>query len=270
VLASARAALDDSTLAALGLVSVTQQPLPTPPPRRCAAPQIDELPFSAFSDSTAAATLRTHAFLGAPFVVRALATERAPLFTLPAFTASFGNASVHAAATPYASEYGGDESTLLLRDFISAEMGAGGRASGRLVFDAAVLHGPPLAPLAALYARRRAVLAAAVLPDATNAAASLSQLAVGGAGAGALLHFHAAALNVAVVGLKLWRLFPPAQAALGAAPAADWWAAGAGVADGDSAFVDVLQGPGDWVFVPHHWGHATLNLADSVGIAWQV
>jgi oxalate decarboxylase/phosphoglucose isomerase-like protein (cupin superfamily) len=71
---------------------------------------------------------------------------------------------------------------------------------------------------------------------------------------------------VLVLGLKEWVFFPPGAAALADGDAAAYFGAGAGA---PRPRMTLLQGPGDWVFVPAGWGHAVLNLADSAAIAWQ-
>jgi hypothetical protein len=168
-----------------------------------------------------------------------------------------------------------------------------------LVFDSDVLEGNASA-LGALNARRRA----AILPGPPG----LAQLIVGPCGAGSPLHFHPAALNVLLLGVKAWVLVPPAAAGYADMDARTFWrrvlpqmlgrdelrrgrvglAAGGDAADisangsdWDSERLEsepadaeeapvllrVLQGPGDAVFVPSQWGHAVLDLTDTVATA---
>lgn len=232
-----------------------------------------ELPFRAFQRNAAstAALLRDHAVLGFPFVVRALPRTGPPLlFSRGAFAEAFGNASVWSGEVPYAGEYGASAAHAPLSQFVHDHMGpagahaARGTTPRRLVFDAVALHGAA-APLEALFLRRRSALAPAV-GAAAEAAVPLSQFIVGGGGAGSPMHFHSAALNVCLLGLRLWTLVPPSDAALAFAPVAEWWAAGAAER---TPRLEVLQGPEDWVYVPPGWGHAVINLADSVALAWQ-
>ena len=81
-------------------------------------------------------------------------------------------------------------------------------------------------------------------------------------------HFHPAAVNVLIFGLKLWVLLLPADAAFSNAHAAAFFEHGhAPRAASGPPFISFLQEPGDVVFVPAHWGHATLSLADSFALA---
>ena len=142
---------------------------------------------------------------------------------------------------------------------------------------------------------------AALLPQGLGPAAGsghLSQLIVGGALSGAMPHFHGTAFNLLLVGVKLWVLVPPSHAEFVQQHAADWFGrvyprrycgCGAGCAgigrekDEEAAAEEgpeaapaagiphlvLLQGPGDLVLVPEHWGHAVLNLADTVAVAYE-
>ena len=102
---------------------------------------------------------------------------------------------------------------------------------------------------------------------------SLAQLSVGPPLSGAPPHFHRGAVNVLHSGLKLWHLVPPGEAAFVDEAALAWWrvllggrATGALGSAGAYLF---LQGPGDVVVIPSLWGHSVLNLADSVGVAYE-
>ena len=87
---------------------------------------------------------------------------------------------------------------------------------------------------------------------------------LGGAGSGAPYHYHKDAWNVAVFGRKRWFLTPPLRSFYSSQPVADWLRA-----DGERRDrpLECVQEPGDILYVPHMWGHATLNLADCVGMA---
>ena len=110
----------------------------------------------------------------------------------------------------------------------------------------------------------------------------LRQFILGPPLSGSMPHFHGGAVNRLLFGLKLWVLFPPSRAEFGRAHAHVWFArvypakyggmaAGGGSGDDDdgggSGHLLFLQGPGDVVYVPPHWGHAVINLADSAAVA---
>ena len=72
-------------------------------------------------------------------------------------------------------------------------------------------------------------------------------------------------MNLCLLGLKHWVFVPPSQAGFVDASAAHWWPSRG---EAGLAF-EVLQGPGDFVYVPEGWGHAVVNLADSLALAFE-
>lgn len=87
-------------------------------------------------------------------------------------------------------------------------------------------------------------------------------------GSGSPVHFHTDALNIAIVGRKRWFLFPPAQRFWGAKPAVTWmWEDYRSM---EVPPIEVVQEQGDVVYVPTDWGHAVVNLEDSVAVAFEV
>lgn len=81
--------------------------------------------------------------------------------------------------------------------------------------------------------------------------------AVGGRGSGSSQHFHRDAFNILLAGKKKWWLWPPARAALSRVHPARL--------SGREEFhraMEVLQEPGDILYVPREWGHAVLNVAE--------
>jgi len=94
----------------------------------------------------------------------------------------------------------------------------------------------------------------------------LVQFFLGPPGSGAPLHWHDAALNFLAFGEKEWFLAPPTSpaASYSNAPVLQWL-------DHPSVnpddFVRCTQRPGDVVYVPHQWAHATLNSKVAIGKA---
>lgn len=79
-------------------------------------------------------------------------------------------------------------------------------------------------------------------------------------------------------GLKLWLLLPPSSAYVSTQHpaihlASHFMRQGSkhnhddGDGGDDGSFKIVLQKPGDVLYVPEHWAHAVLNLADSVAVS---
>jgi ribosomal protein L16 Arg81 hydroxylase len=100
----------------------------------------------------------------------------------------------------------------------------------------------------------------------------LQQLSISPALAGAHPHFHSHAINVLVVGRRRWALVPPSRAEFALRPALEHfsrlrWGDADGEAGAEPPWLTTVQQPGDALFVPAQWEHATLSLADSVAVA---
>jgi hypothetical protein len=89
------------------------------------------------------------------------------------------------------------------------------------------------------------------------------QFYLGPAGSGAPVHFHGHALNSLSYGQKKWFLFPPSDAFYSTQIALTF-------AMNDTRAensITCTQSAGDIMFVPALWGHGTLNLKQSIGVA---
>jgi hypothetical protein len=123
-----------------------------------------------------------------------------------------------------------------------------------------------------------AVLRVDGLPGGVDGAV-LQQLSVSPALAGAHPHFHGTAYNALVVGIRRWALVPPAHATFTLQPALEYFSTlrhGSADPRHRAALVgseplppwlDVIQRPGDVLYVPSQWQHATISLAESVAVA---
>lgn len=101
------------------------------------------------------------------------------------------------------------------------------------------------------------------------------QLFLGPAGTGAPFHFHHDAVNVLVHGERRWFLQPPLDANYSIEPPAAWLLAQAHHRDppsgGGRPFpLECTQMSGDMIFVPADWGHATMNVVASAGVAFEM
>ena len=113
----------------------------------------------------------------------------------------------------------------------------------------------------------------------------LKQFLLGGIGSGSMMHFHGSAVNLLLVGLKVWVLFPPTHAFFARERAFDWFNVSykRDFLDCSTSYtvtptvdssnkaciphISFLQKAGDIVYIPEHWGHAVFNLADSFALA---
>ena len=100
--------------------------------------------------------------------------------------------------------------------------------------------------------------------------AAVRQFFLGERGGGAPAHPHSHAVNSLAWGTKRWRLWPPAGSYFAAAsPWQDWEQKQEEEQEGGTqgaAALECTQEAGDIVFVPASWGHAVLNVRDSVGM----
>lgn len=117
-------------------------------------------------------------------------------------------------------------------------------------------------------------------------------LFMGPQGSGVSMHYHKSAWNALLYGRKLWVLTPPSQSmfrrnelaakSFGNGPGGQGWFEEAVERSKDRAVNEVnisnrnntesrrlycVQRAGDVLFVPQGWGHSTMNLRESIGIA---
>ena len=209
---------------------------------------------------------REYRCVGRPVVVRGalpLGGAIRKLVSKSALVSRYGDDAVVPASAPYARLYGVATPKSTLREYVRAHM-AGSSASPTspppaYVFDSRFLHVHP------------EVLETAAFPSYTEAEYgyhTLRQFALGPAMSGAPPHFHPSAWNGVLAGAKLWWLFPPELATFeGDVPVWEWWRAHADADGHIPGAIVAVQGPGDAVYVPSDWGHAVLNLADTVAVA---
>ena len=97
------------------------------------------------------------------------------------------------------------------------------------------------------------------------------QWALGTAGSGAPVHFHNTAWNQLFYGRKHWYLYPPSRNLMGKKQVMDWLEHDIRnlMEDGFQP-MECIQMQGDVLVVPELWGHAVLNVQDSVAVASEV
>jgi hypothetical protein len=98
-----------------------------------------------------------------------------------------------------------------------------------------------------------------------------SQLIIGPEASGAPVHYHGSAFNAAIVGRKRWFLYPQSISYWSKKPTLAWLldgdAHGAGAGEQP---LECIQHPGDVMYVPTEYGHAVINVEDSIAFAQEV
>jgi ribosomal protein L16 Arg81 hydroxylase len=92
-------------------------------------------------------------------------------------------------------------------------------------------------------------------------------------GSGSPFHFHQPAFNVLAHGRKQWLMQPPWQAFTSTWPpslSSQSRGAAPGLTDIIESPLECFQESGDVMVVPALWAHATLNLDESIGVAFEV
>lgn len=96
---------------------------------------------------------------------------------------------------------------------------------------------------------------------------------IGGSGSGVGFHRHAAAFQAIFHGWKRWLFYGPDQSPPGGIhggwPIFDWLREVYPSLKGESMPRECIQKPGDLMYIPEAWYHATINLADSVAVSMQ-
>ena len=94
------------------------------------------------------------------------------------------------------------------------------------------------------------------------------QFFMGPANSGAPMHFHGAAYNLLVHGRKRWLLTPPGHSTFSMLPARKWLSTRLPQLRARNASVfECEQHAGDMLVLPDLWGHLTINMEISVGVA---
>ena len=209
-----------------------------------------------------------------------------------------GGRVVSVGAVPYASGFGGGkEDAMSLGIFArlhvlhnatvdpphSAETAA--RARPPYVFETVACEGSGIADVSTAGIGVMDVLTRAQDPSMASGsgdsggdscACSSLQWSLGGAGSGAQVHTHGAAMATLAYGRKLWLLTPPARAQVGSLTGAQHVLQAASQelaarARGERpSTLFCVQEAGDSLLVPELWGHAVLNLRASVGLSVEV
>ena len=95
-----------------------------------------------------------------------------------------------------------------------------------------------------------------------------AQMYVGAPGSGAPMHYHQIAINYLAYGLKRWAMLPPAQSFYSMEPSLSYFS-GEGYQRDKHKLLECTQKPDDLFLLPDSWGHVTLNVEASIGVAYE-
>jgi len=176
-----------------------------------------------------------------------------------------GSVIASVSGIPYADAFGGiDGKRIPLKDFVRKHWGSTNKAGEvNYLFEAYIERKAP------------AIMKDIKIPAYFNSSATSTQyfeFILGPGLSGSPLHFHNDAWNALIFGKKRWFLLPPASTQRSNLHPTAWVPAASGsnsprLQHRPIYMKECVQEAGDLLFVPLHWGHATLNLQDSVGIA---
>eukprot|EP00595_Chromulina_sp_UTEXLB2642_P001607 CAMPEP_0196763240 /NCGR_PEP_ID=MMETSP1095-20130614/3677_1 /TAXON_ID=96789 ORGANISM="Chromulina nebulosa, Strain UTEXLB2642" /NCGR_SAMPLE_ID=MMETSP1095 /ASSEMBLY_ACC=CAM_ASM_000446 /LENGTH=359 /DNA_ID=CAMNT_0042115995 /DNA_START=665 /DNA_END=1744 /DNA_ORIENTATION=- len=201
----------------------------------------------------------TYIRTGTPVIFRganSVDTKIRSAFAKDSFISRYGDDIVPLSTIPYAGSFGVKGSYISLRDIANIS---------ELIDDQAPVYAFSTPSNKWLHKIQEDI----AVPDCISGSVSYSkgnvevQFYLGPKGSGAPVHFHGHAVNSLAYGEKKWYLFPPAEAFYSTMPAFEF------VSSDSRAHrsIQCTQRSGDVMYVPTLWGHATLNVKQSIGVA---
>lgn len=94
----------------------------------------------------------------------------------------------------------------------------------------------------------------------------LKQFILGPRNSGSPPHFHGQAVNALIYGIKEWYFWKPVNAFFSFSHIMDLKDK---VLNTQDVFTKCIQLPGEFVYVPENWGHAVINIEESIGVAFE-
>jgi hypothetical protein len=240
--------------------------------------------------------MSTYIAAAQPVIFRGMARRRFPAFrkalSAKEFLNSFQNSSVKLSTIPYADSFTDEENsykTLSMGEWVSSWFDSSHEQHSRIS-----VKNPPMYMFSTQFANENPSLQQAfsqVFDFARKIPhASFNydpQFYLGDAGSGAPHHWHGSAINTLAWGKKRWAIFRPDTAAYDIKPAfpffiqnvveaaktdsgnnvSNEYQESAGQDKMFSTALHCVQNAGDVIIVPYWYGHATLNLQPSIGVA---
>jgi ankyrin repeat protein len=185
---------------------------------------------------------------------------------------TIGDVSFSIGKIPYASDYGTQHGRSTLNQYMSSYM------SNNFNYDNVTRrnHPPYLfeGSLPRNLSSPTSLLSMPFIPllGATRQNHLIHQLMIGPRCSGAPPHFHRSAINALAVGTKLWMIWPPTLAFFNRQHIFTWMTnAFNHLASSNITSITMpmlcIQSAGDAIYIPSDWGHAVINLDDTVAIA---
>jgi len=95
-----------------------------------------------------------------------------------------------------------------------------------------------------------------------------AQMYVGAPGSGAPMHYHQIAVNYLAYGTKRWGMLPPSSSYYSMEPSLSYFT-GDGYKRDREQLLECTQHADDLFLVPDSWGHVTLNVEATIGVAYE-
>lgn len=229
--------------------------------------------------------LRKYVMTNTPVVFRGASKRESSIrraFKREKFLKKYGSDVVPIATIPYAGAFGKDSKVSTIAD-IAEQFGSDlDLSSISIKGDSShvIDNSPPLYAFSAAHPNWQKKLQKDVplpsilqipvsssYPGFTQVTEELGTLEVqfylGPKGSGAPVHYHGHAVNTLAYGEKKWYLFPPSQSFYSTLSALEFVTTDPAAKDA----YQCTQRAGDILFVSSLWGHGTLNIKQSIGVA---
>jgi hypothetical protein len=184
------------------------------------------------------------------------------------FVVKHGAEEVTVGEIPYGGDYGFQVQQMSMAEYVRVVEGISSAASNSGVPPYLFTTHEDLPSVAAEMKPSRAVMRR--LSFASKRPTIIAQqFYLGPPGSGAPMHIHNDAANYLIYGRKRWFLSPPGDAEWSVQPASEFRDSLAGLASDQHAPIECVQQAGDMLYVPKGWGHSTINIEASVGVAYE-
>ena len=173
------------------------------------------------------------------------------------FVAKYGREKIAVSKIPHGKSYGQPVLKTTIQKFIASWTQPVLKGAQPYLFDGGQLFTKSV-PL------RRDIGDPNLIFNLTNHNIYLFQFYLGPQGSGAQSHFHGDAINGLVYGRKRWTFVPPPHGTFTVQDIVD-----ESKTKSSMYMYTVVQRSGDVLYVPEYWSHATENLGENIGVAFE-